>query len=76
MKPPRNVHSHVVVSDTHCGCQPALCPPAVILDLGGAYHQSPLQRKLLAMLPDFWGDFVTTVTHGEPFSVVHNGADI
>jgi len=72
-KPPRNVHSLVVVSDTHCGCQLALCPPVVMLDEGGEYHQSPLQRKLWAMWQDFWGDFVPTVTHGEPFAVVHNG---
>jgi hypothetical protein len=63
----------VVVSDTHCGCQLALCPPEVTLDEGGEYHYSPLQKKLWAMWQEFWGDFVPAVTHGQPFAVVHNG---
>lgn len=69
----RPIHNLVVVSDTHCGCQLALCPPKVTLDEGGTYHQSPLQKKLWAMWQEFWGEWVPTYTHGEPFAVVHNG---
>jgi len=67
------VNHLVVVSDTHCGCQLALCPPEVMLDEGGEYHQSPLQKKLWAMWQEFWGEFVPECTRGAPFAVVHNG---
>jgi hypothetical protein len=67
------VHNLVVVSDTHCGCQLALCPPEVMLDEGGEYHHSPLQKKLWAMWQEFWGEFVPSCVKGEPFAVVHKG---
>lgn len=69
----RAVNHLVVVSDTHCGCQLALCPTEVMLDEGGEYHQSPLQKKLWAMWQEFWGEFVPECTRGAPFAVVHNG---
>ena len=67
------VNNLVVVSDTHCGCGLALCPPEVMLDDGGYYKQSKLQQKLWAMWQEFWGEFVPDATHGEPYAVVHNG---
>jgi hypothetical protein len=66
----RNV---IVISDTHAGCQLALCPPVVTLDSGGTYRQSKLQKKVWEMWGFFWGEWVPKVTKGEPYIVVHNG---
>ena len=44
-----------------------------MLDEGGEYHHSEFQAKIWAMWNEFWYEFVPEVTHGEPFSVVHNG---
>jgi hypothetical protein len=66
----RNV---IVISDTHSGCQLALCPPVVTLDSGGTYRQSKLQKKVWEMWGFFWGEWVPKVTKGEPYIVVHNG---
>ena len=63
----------VVISDTHCGCRLALCPPKFKLDDGGTYRQSALQKKIWRMWQQFWGEFVPRATRGEPFVVVHNG---
>lgn len=63
----------VVVSDTHCGCKLALCPPSVVLDEGGEYHQSKFQRQLWEHWQYFWNEWVPEATRGEPFVVVHNG---
>lgn len=64
----------VVISDTHCGCKLALYPKKPVkLDEGGAYRQSPLQRKLWGMWENFWEEFVPHATRGEPYCVVHNG---
>jgi hypothetical protein len=67
------INNLVVVSDIHAGCQLALCPPEVLLDEGGTYRQSPLQRKLWSMWEEFWGETVPDYTHGEPYAVVFNG---
>lgn len=66
----RNV---VVISDTHFGCQLALCPPEVTFDNGGTYKASRLQRKLWDMWTEFWEDFVPKATRGENYVIVHNG---
>ena len=66
----RNV---IVISDTHAGCQLALCPPVVTLDSGGTYRQSKLQKKVWEMWGFFWSEWVPKVTKGEPYIVVHNG---
>lgn len=64
----------VVVSDTHCGCRLALCPPAgAQLDDGGTYKPSGFQRKLWSMWREFWDVFVPDATRGEPYGVVCNG---
>ncbi len=63
----------VYVSDTHCGCGLALCPPEVQLDDGGSYHRSMFQQKIGIMWDEFWNDFVPSVVKDEPFLVVHNG---
>jgi hypothetical protein len=63
----------VYISDTHCGCGMALCPPIVKLDDGGEYRRSKLQKAIGNYWDEFWGQWVPEVTHGEPFIVVHNG---
>ncbi len=63
----------VVISDTHFGCQLALCPPVVHLDEGGTYHASKLQLKLYEMWNIFWKEWVPQVTRNEPFVLVMNG---
>ena len=63
----------VVISDTHCGCRLALCPPEVSLDEGGSYQPSKLQATVWAWWEEFWGEWVPKATRGEPFIVVHNG---
>jgi hypothetical protein len=70
VKPIKNV---VVISDTHSGCQLALCPPKVKLDSGGFYQPSPLQVKLWYMWREFWDEWVPMATKGEDFILVHNG---
>lgn len=69
----RKVNNIVYISDTHCGCQLALCPPVVHLDNGGTYRQSAFQKKVYRMWRHFWDKWVPMVTEGEPFAVVHNG---
>lgn len=64
----------VVVSDIHVGCRLALCrPEGALLDDGGMYQPSSLQRKVWGMWEEFWGEWVPRVTKGEPFTVVFNG---
>jgi hypothetical protein len=64
----------ILISDTHSGCQVALChPDGCDMDGGGLYSPSKLQRKMWSMWEEFWGEWVPRVTHGEPFTVVHNG---
>lgn len=64
----------VIISDTHCGCRMAVCPPTPIrLDDGGYYQASPVQLKLWAMWREFWDVWVPLVTRGEPYDIVHNG---
>lgn len=71
---PRYINNLVVISDTHCGCKVALCPPGgVDLDDGGQYHASPLQLKLWKYWRKFWDEFVPEATRGEPYAVIHNG---
>lgn len=69
----KGINNIVVVSDTHCGCKLALCPPSVVLDEGGEYHQSNLQKQLWEHWQFFWQEWVPEATRGEPFAVVHNG---
>jgi len=64
----------VVISDTHFGCQKALCPPHPIrLDNGGTYSPSRIQRKLWAQWCEFWDERVPQATREEPYVIVHNG---
>jgi len=67
------INQVVDISDTHSGCQLALCPQEVPLDSGGTYKASRVQLKLLAMWEEFWEDWVPRFTKGEPYVVVHNG---
>ena len=69
----QRIKNIIVISDTHCGCQLALCPPVVKLDNGGTYHHSKLQKKVWNMWEYFWGEWVPMVTRGKPFIAVHNG---
>jgi hypothetical protein len=70
MKAIKNI---VVVSDTHFGCQLAVCPEIVNLDGGGIYRASKYQKKLLGYWNYFWDEFVPSVIASEPFIFVHNG---
>lgn len=65
----------VVVSDTHAGCQMALCPPdhGIKLDGGGSYRLSRTQRVIWSWWNEFWDEWVPEQTQGRPFIVVHNG---
>ncbi len=64
----------IIISDTHCGCKLALCPPEPIpLDDGGTYTASKVQLKLWEWWQEFWGEWVPKVTKGEPYAVVTNG---
>lgn len=68
------INNVVVFSDTHVGCRLALChPDGADLDDGGTYSPSKIQRKLWAYWEEFWGEWIPRATHGEPFTVVHNG---
>lgn len=69
----KKVKNIIVISDTHFGCQLALCPPVVQLDNGGTYQQSVMQKKMYAYWLDFWTKWVPKVTKGEPYYIVHNG---
>lgn len=71
---PLPTNNLIVISDTHCGCRLALCPPEGIpLDDGGRYMPSEFQRKLWVMWTEFWQEWVPRVTYGETFDLVHNG---
>lgn len=73
-KKPEEIKNLVVISDTHCGCQMGLCPDdPQQMDGGGEYKSSALQKKVWSMWREFWDEWVPSVTHGEPFAVVHNG---
>lgn len=64
----------VVISDTHCGCRLALCPPdGIRLDDGGFYYPSSLQVKIYKFWETFWNEFVPDATRGEPYDVIMNG---
>lgn len=74
MTTPKSVRNLIVVSDTHCGCRVGLLhPDGIRVDGGGLYLPSDFQRKMWAWWEEFWGEWVPTVTRGEPYDVVHNG---
>lgn len=69
-----DVSNVVIVSDTHCGCRLALCPPEGLpVDDGGVYAPSDFQRAIWGHWREFWDEFVPSVVHGEDFAVVVNG---
>lgn len=64
----------MVISDTHCGCRLALCPPdGIPLDDGGRYLPSAFQKKMWGWWQEFWQEWIPEVTRGEPYDLVHNG---
>lgn len=65
--------SIAAISDTHSGCQFALCPGPVKLDGGGIYYPSVIQQKLWSWWEEYWKEWIPRVTKKEPFAVVHNG---
>lgn len=70
-KNPRHI---VVVSDIHCGCQMALCPPdGAEQDGGGMYMPSKFQTALYNLWRHFWDKDVPRLTEGEPYDIVING---
>jgi len=68
-----DINNLIVISDTHCGCQYALCPPQVRLDGGGVYSLTDLQVHLWGWWLEFWHEWVPTVTRGETYAVLING---
>lgn len=69
-----DVRNLIVISDTHFGCQLALChPDGAALDNGGIYKPSALQLKLWEIWRQFWDEWVPRVTRNEPYAVVFNG---
>lgn len=68
---PLAVPNIVVVSNTHVGSTLALCQKH-ILDDGGTFLPSPLQKKLWLLWENFW-DWTYETLNGEPFILVHNG---
>lgn len=69
----KTIQNIVVMSDTHFGCKLGLCPPKILLDEGGLYVASLLQRKMYKMWEYFFNTFVPEVTKGEKYILVHNG---
>lgn len=69
-EPIKNV---IVISDTHCGDQLALCPPKIRLAHGGFYEASRFQLAVYDFWVQFWNEWVPQVTRGEKYAVVHNG---
>lgn len=68
------IRNLVVVSDIHVGCRVGLLPPhGILLDGGGTYQPSDLQKKLWEYWRIFWDEFVPEATRGEPYVVVFNG---
>lgn len=63
----------VVISDTHCGDQLALCPPEITLAHGGTYRYSRFQKFIYECWREFWDQWVPKVTRGEPYAVLFNG---
>lgn len=73
LKTQNQITNVIVISDTHCGCKLALCPPSVTLDEGGTYEHSPVQKKLWEMWRQFREEWIPEATKGEDFVLVHNG---
>lgn len=74
VKPVDVCRNIVVVSDTHIGCQLALChPDGAAMDDGGVYAPSRVQKKVWTIWEEFWGEWVPEATNGEPYCVVHGG---
>lgn len=73
VKRSRRPQTIVVVSDTHCGCQVGLCTKEARLDSGGIYTANAVQKKLLGLWEELWGEVVPGWTAGGGLAVVHNG---
>lgn len=68
------IRNAIVISDTHGGCKLSLMhPDGARLDEENIVYPSPLQRKLWSHWEYLWGEWVPRVTHGEPFTLIHNG---
>lgn len=70
---PKPILNAIFISDLHCGCQFGLCPDRIVLDGGGMYFSSPLQKKVLECWKYFWSEWVPMVTREEPYCVIVNG---
>ena len=62
----------VVFSDTHLGCQLAVCK-RIRLDAGGYYEPSRIQKTLYKWWNTFWNEWVPQATGGDDYILVHNG---
>ena len=62
----------VVFSDTHLGCQLAVCK-RIRLDAGGHYEPSRIQKTLYKWWNTFWNEWVPEATGGDDYILVHNG---
>lgn len=61
-----------VISDTHFGCQLALCKK-IRLDHAGHYIPSRIQKVLGVWWEKYWNEWIPEATRGEDFILVHNG---
>jgi len=67
------INNLIVISDTHCGDQLALCPKSISLKHGGKYQSSKFQLAILRAWEYFWDEWVPKVTRKEPYAVLFNG---
>lgn len=64
----------LVISDTHIGCQHALCPPVGFrMDDGGRYLPSDIQLALWKWWEEMGGEWLSWATKGEPCDLAVNG---
>jgi hypothetical protein len=70
----KKINNIIVISDEHFGCEMGLFPfDKFLMDGGGYYYPSPLQKKVAKMWRIFWDEWVPEVTKGEPYFIVNNG---
>lgn len=67
------INNLIVISDTHCGDQLAICPPKIRLAHGGIYRYSKFQKTVWDCWNSFWKEWVPMVTRRNKFALLFNG---